>query len=84
MSGALVTVTGMLSDAQTVILDDPVPLPPGRVRVTVETLPSAKSGEQFLSKLEAIHQALRTSGYRPRTKEEIDAQVQAERESWES
>lgn len=77
-------VTGTLSDEQTVILDEPVPLPIGRVRVTVETLPAAKSDGAFLTKLEAIRQALRASGHRFRTKEEIDAQIQAERESWES
>jgi hypothetical protein len=77
-------VTGTLSDDQTVILDEPVPLPVGRVRVTVETLPAAESNGTFLTKLEAIRQALRASGHRFRTKEEIDAQIQAERESWES
>jgi hypothetical protein len=80
----LCTVTGTLSDEQTVILDEPVPLPAGRVRVTVEALPASKSDGTFLSKLEAIRRDLRASGYRFRTKEEIDAQIQAERESWES
>ena len=36
----------------------------------------------FLTNLEAIHQTLQISGYQARTKEEIDAQIQAERESW--
>ncbi len=43
----------------------------------------AETNTAFLTNLEAIHQALQASGYRPRTKEEIDAQIQAERESWE-
>jgi len=59
-------------------------MPIGRVRLTVETLPVAKADEAFLSKLRAIRQALRASGYRLRTGEEIDAQIQAERDSWES
>ena len=37
----------------------------------------------FLTKLDAIREELRSSGYRFRTKEEIDAQLEAERESWE-
>ena len=78
------SVTGALSDERTVILDKPVPLSIGRVRLIVETLPAAKPDGTFLSKLQAIRQALRTSGYRPRTKVEIDAQIQAERESWEN
>jgi hypothetical protein len=77
------TVTGVLSDGKTVVLDQSVPLISGRVRVTVEALPAAQPETTFLSKLAEIHQALRASGYRSRTKDEIDAQIQAERASWE-
>lgn len=76
------TVTGTLSNGRTVVLDQPVPLPSGRVRVTVVTLPGTGSKTTFLAKLEAIHQTLRASGYRSRTREQVDAQIQAERESW--
>lgn len=79
----LYTVTGTLSDERTVILDKSVPLSTGRVRVTVEALPTAQDSGDLLNKLKAIRQALRASGYRFRTKDEIDAQIQAERESWE-
>ena len=77
-----ITETGTLSDKQTVILDKPVPLPNGRVRVTVEMLPPDKVEGTFLSKLKAIRQALSANGYRPRTKAEIDAQIKEERETW--
>ena len=80
----LYSVTGTMLDEQTVILDKPVPLPIGRVRLTVETLPAAERDGAFLGKLQAIRRALRASGYGPRTKAEIDAQIQAERESWEN
>jgi prevent-host-death family protein len=40
--------------------------------------------DSFPVKLRAIHEALAASGYRLRTKEEIDAQLEAERASWES
>ncbi|MCP4539488.1 MAG: hypothetical protein GY832_20320 [Chloroflexi bacterium] len=76
------TVSGDLSNERTVVLDQPAPLPIGRVRVTVVALPSPKSKAPFRAKLETIHQALRASGYRPRTREQVDAQIQAERESW--
>ena len=78
------TVTGTLVDEQTVKLDQPLSWPASRVRVTVELLATAQSQQAFLSKLSAIRQRLRASGYRSRTKEEIDAQIQAVRESWES
>ena len=45
---------------------------------------SVEIDNTFLTNLAAIHQALQASGYRPRPKEEIDAQIQAERESWET
>jgi hypothetical protein len=77
-----ITETGTLSDKQTVILDKPVPLPIGRVRVTVEMLPPDKLEGTFLSKLKAIRQALSANGYRSRTKAEIDAQIKDEREAW--
>lgn len=78
------TVTGTLSNKRMVMLDQPVPLPTGRVRVTVVTLPAPRSETTFLVKLEAIHQALRASGHYPRTREKVDAQIRAERESWET
>ncbi|MCP4525228.1 MAG: hypothetical protein GY833_04850 [Aestuariibacter sp.] len=78
------TVTGTLSNERTVVLDQPIPLPAGGVRVTIVRLPATQSKAPFLVKLEAIHQALRASDYRPRTREQVDAQIQAERASWES
>ena len=76
-------VTGALVDEQTVKLDQPVPWPASRVRVTVELLATSQSEQTFLSRLSTIRQNLQASGYHSRTKEEIDAQLQAERESWE-
>ena len=78
------TVTGTLSNEQTVVLDQPIPLPAGGVRVTIVRLYATQSKAPFLARLEAIHQALRASGYRPHTREQVDAQIQAERASWES
>jgi hypothetical protein len=80
----LYTTTGTLSDKQTILLENPVPWPPGRVRVTIETLPTAKPNGTFLSKLAAIRQQLKAQGHRFRSKEEIDAQIEAERASWEN
>lgn len=44
----------------------------------------AENESSFPVKLKAIHEALAASGYRLRTKEEIDAQLEAERAGWES
>jgi hypothetical protein len=77
------TGTGTLSNEKIVTLDQPVPLPPGRVRVTVEPLPGPGEQGDLRDKLHAIREGLRASGYRFRTKAEIDAQIAAERDSWE-
>jgi len=77
------TRVGTLSNEKTVILDDPIRLPPGRVRVIVEPLTGEPPGNDWIAKLNAIRQSLRESGYRCRTREEIDTQIRSERKSWE-
>jgi prevent-host-death family protein len=44
---------------------------------------SMQPKSSFLQTLGEIHQRLEASGYKARTKQEIDAQLQAERKSWE-
>ncbi len=44
----------------------------------------AESDTHFLKNIQIIHETLQSSGYRARTKAEIDAQIEAERESWSS
>jgi hypothetical protein len=78
------TGVGTLSDEKTVILDKPVSLPPGRVRVIVERLADEQPEDNWLDRLRTIRRALSESGYRPRTRKEIDAYLSAERDSWDS
>jgi hypothetical protein len=77
------TGIGTLSDEKTVVLDQPIELPPGRVRVIVERINEDEPSENWLDRLYAIRRTLRESGYRPRTREEIDTQIRDERESWD-
>lgn len=77
------TRTGRLADGITVVLDQPLALPPGRVRVVVESIPEEPAHEEWLATLKKIRQSLRESGYRFQDKDEIDAQVQTERAAWE-
>ncbi len=83
MASELYTRTGTLSNPKTVVLDRPLSLPLGRVRVVVEALPVTMPERSWLEKLAEIRQALRQSGYRFRSREEIDAQIQTERDAWE-
>ncbi len=76
-------LTGELTDDRHVTLDEPVPLAPGKVRVIVEqvagdTKPDLAAFEQTLRARQAAR------GHVPRTKEEIDAYLNAERDSWDS
>jgi hypothetical protein len=55
-----------------------------RERGFEQDLPALKQEQQaFLTQLDAIRQVLRVSGYRFRSKEEIDTQIETEREHWE-
>jgi hypothetical protein len=78
------TVTGILADARTVILDEAIPISDGPVRVTVETVASPEHRGELIARLAAIRGLLYASGYRPRSREEVDAQIQSDRDSWES
>ena len=44
---------------------------------------SHETGNAFVKKLDMIRETLQASGYQTRSKEEIDAQIRAERDSWE-
>jgi hypothetical protein len=74
-------VTGSLTDAQTLKLDEPFPLTLGKVRVIVELLPHSPGDyEKFMAEL---RERQRRRGHVPRTREEIDASLKAERDSWD-
>jgi hypothetical protein len=75
-------VTGTLEEGQIVRLDEPVPLAVGKVRLTVEAVEAkpATSGEAFEKML---RERQRARGHQPRSKEELDAYLRAERASWD-
>ncbi|MGH7964894.1 MAG: hypothetical protein ACRERD_24280 [Candidatus Binatia bacterium] len=75
-------VTGTLTDAQTVTLDEALPLSPTKVRLTVEPL-ALTSQRSYQEVVAAIHERQRIRGHQPPTKEEVDTYLQAERQSWE-
>ncbi len=73
-------VTGTLTSATTVELDEPLPVSGGKVRVVVEAAPAAKP--DFRQVVHAIWAAQNRRGHVPRTDEEILTQIREERESW--
>jgi hypothetical protein len=75
-------VTGSVMDERSLKLDEPLPVKAGKVRITVEILPGEPK-ETLSEFLERIHQAQRERGYVPPTREEVDAYLNAERDSWD-
>jgi hypothetical protein len=75
-------VTGTLTDAQTVSLDEALPLTPTRVRLVVEPLLSA-SPRQHQEVIAEIRERQNTRRHKPPSRQEVDTYLQAERDSWE-
>ena len=75
-------VTGTLTDAQTVTLDEALPLTPTKVRLVIEPILSTNP-RPYQEVIAKIRERQRTRGYKPPTREEVDAYLQAERDSWE-
>lgn len=78
--------TGTVTANGTIVLDAPLPLAEGKVRITVlpEPEPSPPKPRQSLSEyLEALHARQAARGHVPMTGEEVDAYLRAERESWD-
>jgi hypothetical protein len=62
------------SDGKTLNLDDLLPLPPGRVVLTVRAA-KQQTGPAMVEVLEAIHRAQQQRGHRPMTAEEMAAEI---------
>ena len=75
-------VTGMLTDAYTITLDEALPLASQKVRVVIEpVVPSSR--RPYRDVLATIRARQHVRGHQPPSREEVDAAVRAERESWD-
>jgi len=75
-------ITGTLNDDRTVTLDEALPLGPMKVRLAIEPLapqPSRAHDEVIAE----IWERQRRRGFQPTTRSEIDADLNAERDSWD-
>ena len=77
-----IVVTGRMTDAQTVALDEHLPLG-GRVRLVVESLESPQSTLNLEHYLEGLRQRQADRGHVPMTREQIDRMVAEERAGWD-
>jgi hypothetical protein len=73
-------VRGSVLPDGTLVLDERLPLPAGRVRVTIAPLSSAD--DPFWQRMQAIWGTQQTRGHVPRSKEQVDAELHALREEW--
>jgi hypothetical protein len=74
-----IEIQGTLREDGTLVLDNKPNLPPGRMKVTVEPLPDLTQTDVW-QVLERIWAGQRARGHVPRTREEIDAELEAARQ----
>ncbi len=75
-------VTGTLINEYTVTLDEALPIELDKVRLLVEPV-SPLPQQTYQDVITAIRKRQQTRGYQPPTRQEIEAYLKAERDSWE-
>jgi hypothetical protein len=78
-----VTVGGIVKPDGTVEVSEKVKLPAGRVQVTLVPLSESSSDDPFWQRMQKIWEGQRARGHVPRTKEEIDAEIESMRNEME-
>jgi len=75
-------ISGELVDSQTLKLDEALPAASGKVHVIVEFLPR-ETRPDLKEFMERMWQEQRRRGHVPSSKQEVDAYLNAERDSWD-
>ena len=75
-------VTGSVVDGQTLHLDEALPVGTGKVRVIVEVVETA-ARSPYMEVMAEIRADQQARGFAPPTREDVDASLKAERESWD-
>lgn len=83
MTPTHLVVEGTLNADGTLVLDTKLALPPGRVQLIVQPLPELPKDDPFWQRMQEIWAAQKARGQVPRTKEEIDAEINALRDEAE-
>jgi hypothetical protein len=83
MSASGITVEGTITPDGILALDQKLPLPSGRVQVTVIPLPELPNGDPFLQRMRVLWEGQKARSFVPRTVHEVEAERQAMREEWE-
>jgi hypothetical protein len=83
MSATPVVLQGTVTPEGTLLLDGTVPLPAGKVSVTLEAVPYSQETDPFFVMLRKIRSRRERAGFPPRSREEIDAQVREVRDEFD-
>jgi hypothetical protein len=82
MQNPIYTVTGTITDANTVKLDKALPLGPVKVRLTIEAVPGLQPN-RYEEVMAEIRQRQRTRNHQSPAAEDVQRFVDDERQTWE-
>jgi hypothetical protein len=84
MATTSLEVMGSVRPDGTLELDQKLSVPPGRVKVRVESVePPSPPTESLVAFVQRTRRELEAAGHRFRTKEEIDAELEELRNEWD-
>ncbi|MCI0700843.1 MAG: cytochrome P450 [Planctomycetia bacterium] len=75
-------VTGTLTDAKTVQLDEPLPMSGGKVRLIVEVAPPQVPKQSLQEYLTELRKRQAARGHVPLTVKQVEEYIKGERNSW--
>ena len=82
MPASTYTMTGTIMDENTVKLDESIPIPASKVRVTIELL-DAPQQSRYREIMAEIRNRQKARNHQPPTAAEVDEYLRQERSSWE-
>jgi hypothetical protein len=80
---AAVMILGVVKPDGTLELEGKVPLPAGKVQVTVQPVPELPKDDPFWQMMEEIWAGQQARGHVPRSVEEVEAERRLVRQEWE-
>jgi hypothetical protein len=83
MNAPSVTVQGLVKSDGSLELEGKLPLPAGKVQVTVRPLPELAGDDPFWQMMESIWAGQKARGHVPRSVEAVESERQRVREDWE-
>jgi hypothetical protein len=78
-----VILRGIVKADGSLEVEGKVPLPPGRVQLTVQPVPELPPDDPFWQRMRAIWDAQKAAGHVPRGAEQVEAERRALRDEWE-